>query len=456
FLARSGGEHDLADYLATRQRSLRRDAARMLALLSVATRPLAASELEAVLEWDHPRTEVAIADLERSGLAVVHGVAVGLGHDLIRASAMAQLSAPSRRELHGLLANFFERHAATDVQLLHEALVHRREAGLDADELARRVLQSPRRRLLGREGLSELARLADASGLAEPLAIALRLAVAQLATEMGEQEIALDRWTNLGSGVSDPTLRATAFLAASRAAASLMERKDEAFSLLELALSQATDDPVLSVEIESHRANLPQVQKHRAEEGRRAAFDAAEKARQLWGKPPVEIDSREREAYVAALQVAFDSAVVEENGPAQLQIADELAQVAGTSEEGSIWAEQDRATALMFAGRVGEAVACARVACTQARQGRRPGRRGQPARRPGRRLPATFARAGAQNSRVVSAFGPPRRGGESAASLGRERAARIVERHALAEARGGPDRGRQGRPRRHCRERSGP
>src|SRR5438132_11669167 len=42
--------------------------------------------------------------------------------------------------------------------------------------------------------------------------------------------------------------------------------------------------------------------------------------------------------------------------------------MAGTSEEGSIWAEQDRATALMFAGRVGEAVASARVAWTQARQ----------------------------------------------------------------------------------------
>jgi len=147
-----------------------------------------------------------------------------------------------------------------------------------------------------------------------------------------------------------------------------MERKEEAFSLLELALSQATDDPVLSVEIESHRANLLQVQKHRAGEGRRAAFDAAEKARQLWGKPPVEIDSRERDAYVAALQVAFDSAVVEENGPAQLQIAEEMAQVASSSEEGAIWAEQDRATALMFAGRVGEAIASARRAWTQARQ----------------------------------------------------------------------------------------
>src|SRR5438309_1962892 len=251
FLTRSGEEHDLADYIATRQRGLGRDAARMLALLCVATRPLAASELDAVMEWDHTRTEEAVA---------------------------------------------------------------------------------------------------------------------QLATEIGEQQIALDRWSNLASGVTDPTLRATAFLAASRAAASLMERKEEAFSLLELASVQATDDPVLSVEIESHRANLLQVQKHRAGEGRRAAFDAAEKARQLWGKPPVEIDSRERDAYVAALQVAFDSALVEENGSAQLQIAEEMAQMTSSSEEGSIWAEQDRATALMFAGRVGEAIASARRAWTQARQ----------------------------------------------------------------------------------------
>src|SRR5205807_1707555 len=167
FLARSGEEHDLGGYIATSQRGLGRDAARILALLSVATRPMEAPELEALLEWDHARTERAIADLERSGLAVVQGVAVGLAHDLIRASAMAQLSESSRRELHALLATFLERHAATDVQLLHEALVHRREAGLDAAELALRVLQSPRRRLLGREGLSELARLADASGLAE-------------------------------------------------------------------------------------------------------------------------------------------------------------------------------------------------------------------------------------------------------------------------------------------------
>ena len=367
-VARSDAHQDLAGYMAAKQRGLGRDASRLLALIAVAARPLAVSELEAVMVWDSSRTEQAVAELERSGFAVVRGDAVGLAHDLIRASAMAQLPAPLRRELHALLATFLERQATTDVQLLHQALLHRREAGMDGKELALRVLQSPRRRLLGPEGLHELAYLADAEGFSDPLGIALQLSVAELASELGEQKIALERWTVVASSVSDPTLRATAYLAASRAASSLIERKEEAFSLLELARSQATDEAVLSVEIESHRANLLQVHKHRGDEGRRAAFEAAEKARKLWGNPPVEVTARERDAYVAALQVAFDSALVEEDGPGQLQIAEEMAQVARGSEEGSIWAEQDRASALMFVGSIGEAIDSARRAWTQARE----------------------------------------------------------------------------------------
>jgi DNA-binding CsgD family transcriptional regulator len=367
-LARTGGEGDLANYLAVRERGHGRDASRLLALLAVATRPLAVSELEAVMAWDQSRTEQAVAELERSGLAIVQGIAVDLAHDLIRASALAQLSEARRRELHALLAAWLERQAGADVQLLHEALVHRREAGLPLDELALRVLQSPRRRLLGRKGLQELAHVADSDGFSEPVTIALLLSVAQLASELGEQQIAVDRWTALASIVSSPTLRAMSYLSASRAALRIIERKEDAFPLLELARKEATDDPVLAVEIESHRANLIQVLKHLGEEGRGVAFQAAEKARQLWGHPPVEITSRERDAYVAALQVAFDSSLIEEDGDAQLRIADEMTQVARGSEEGAIWAEHDRAAALMFVGRVGEAVDSGRRAWVQARE----------------------------------------------------------------------------------------
>jgi DNA-binding CsgD family transcriptional regulator len=366
-LAQGSGEHELADFIGSRQRALGRDAGRLLALLAVAARPMAISDLEAVMVWDPSRTEAAIAELERSGLTVVQGIAIGLAHDLIRDSATAQLSAALRRELHALLANFLEREAAADVQLLHEALVHRREAGLDANELALRVLQSPRRRLLGRDGLQDLARIADEGALSEPLATALRLAVAQLASELGEQRIALDRWTALGSSVSDPTLRAAAYLAASRAASRLFDRREEASSLLDQASGEATDDTVLAVEIESHRANLLRVLKHAGEEGSAVAFRAAEKARRLWGDPPVEITARERAAYVGALQGAFDSSVVEEDGIAQLRIAEQMTQLAQGSEEGEIWAAHNTAAALMFAGRVGEALDSGRRAWIQAR-----------------------------------------------------------------------------------------
>src|SRR5213594_4659440 len=155
---------------------------------------------------------------------------------------------------------------------------------------------------------------------------------------------------------------------ASRAAVYIVERQQEAPRFLELAQSQLADDPVLAVEIESHRANLLQVVMRQAEEGRRAAFRAAERARQLWGQPPVELTARERDAYVAALQVAFNAAVVEEDGAEQVRIADELGRVARGSEEGAVWADHDRAAALMFAGRVGEALDSGRRAWKRARE----------------------------------------------------------------------------------------
>jgi hypothetical protein len=70
---------------------------------------------------------------------------------------------------------------------------------------------------------------------------------------------------------------------------------------------------------------------------------------------------------VAALQVAFDSSVVEEDGAAQLRIADEMTQMARGSDEGAIWAAQNTSAALMFAGRVGQAIDGARWAWIQAR-----------------------------------------------------------------------------------------
>ena len=367
-LARVGEKSEVADYLAAWHKGLSGDAAGLLGLLAVATRPLGTPECTGVLGWDRPRCERAVIELERSGLVTHLGQSTAIAHDLIRGSVITEMSAVGRRELHAALAIWLEREAETDVQLLSESLIHRREAGMDLAGLALRVLGSPRRRLLGRAVLAELAQVAESGEVGEPVEVALRVSVAQLAGELGEQQIALDHWSALADEVADPTLRATAYLAASRAAMHIVDRKQDAFPLLERAQQLSTDDAVLAVEIESHRANLLQVVIRQAEDGRRAAFGAAARARALWGEPPIELPERERDAYIAALQVAFDAAVVEEDGTTQLRLADELTRVARGSEEGYVWAAQDRATAFMFAGRTAEAIESAQRAWTRARE----------------------------------------------------------------------------------------
>ena len=362
-LARSGGERDLADYLLARERGLTRDSSRLLALLAVAARPLAPPELDSLLTWDETRTEHAVAELERSALAVVEASSVRLGHDLIRSSAAAQLPPVRRRELHGLFAGWLERQAGDDVRLLLEALVHRQEAGLEVGNLALRVLQSPRRRLLGGDGLRNLSGIADRHGFSEPLDVALHERVAVLASELAEHPTAMERWMELAANVSDPTLKARCFLEASRAASWIVQRREEALSLLARARSLAPADPVLAVEIEADHANLIRILAHRMEDGRQVAERAVVAARRLWAyQDPTQISSRERNAYVAALQAGIDSAVIGEDPSDLLRISQEMMDLARGSEEATLSAALNMSRAMWFLGRAAEAVDYARRA----------------------------------------------------------------------------------------------
>src|SRR5438309_8352393 len=294
-LARSGGSLDLTEYLVARERGLPRDASRLIAVLAVAARPLSPQHIDALLGWDETRTEHAVAELERSGLAILEGTSLRLAHDLIRSSAEAQLPSADRRQLHALFGSWLERQAGGDAQLLLEALVHCREAGQDVSDLALRVLQSPQRRLLGRQGLRELSQVADSSGFTEP---ALHERVALLASELGEHRDAMERWIALATNVSDRGLRARSYLGASRAALRIVERREEALSLLARARSEATADPVVEIEIEAHHANLLRLLEHRMDDARRVADQAVLAARGLWAeRESTEIGSQEQDAY---------------------------------------------------------------------------------------------------------------------------------------------------------------
>jgi DNA-binding CsgD family transcriptional regulator len=209
--------------------------------------------------------------------------------------------------------------------------------------------------------LENLSHVAELRGFSEPTAAALHELVALLASELGEHRTALERWMELASNGSDPAMTARCYLGASRAALRIVERREEAPSLLDRARRQATIDPVTAVEIEAHHANLLRLLEHRMEDAERVAAQAVVGARALRGqRDPTELSARERDAYATALQAAFDAAVIEDDASAMLRLAQELAEVARGSEEATLSAALNLSLALWFLGRTGEAMDQAR------------------------------------------------------------------------------------------------
>ena len=119
----------------------------------------------------------------------------------------------ARRVLHRRLAEGIEREAGDDPTALRAALAHRRAAGEPSLDLALRIARSPRTRLLGEDGVRELAAIAAEPG-GEPAALELRERVAQLAGAAGDHALALDMWTRLADEIPEAAARRRAALAA--------------------------------------------------------------------------------------------------------------------------------------------------------------------------------------------------------------------------------------------------
>jgi DNA-binding CsgD family transcriptional regulator len=120
------------------------------------------------------------------------------------------------------------------------------------------------------------------------------------------------------------------------------------------------------VEIEADHANLIRMMAHRMEDGRQVAERAVVSARRLWAsRDPSKISSRERDAYVAALQAAFDTAVIEEDPSDLLRISEEMREVARGSEEATVSGALNTSRAMWFLGRSAEAIDHARLAWAQ-------------------------------------------------------------------------------------------
>jgi DNA-binding CsgD family transcriptional regulator len=323
-LVRAGGASaGRTDLLTVRMRGATPDARELLSLLAVVGRPVLAMRAAAILDWPRQRIEAALAELSSRGIALESGGAVQPTHDLIREAALTDLSEEARRSLHRRLAERLELDAAEDLRLLWEALAHRRAAGMPTVDLARRLASSPGRRLLGPEGVHLLAGIADESDPLDEDALALHEEVAVLATELAEHEGALTRWTLVAERAETPLRRASALLAASRAAYSL-QRVSDARELLQHSRELDSGDDVLRIEQLTHEAAILLWLEMRTAEGRALAHEAVAAATGLAAEAGGvdSLEERARRAYIDALRLDYEAAVQEGDFSALIDAAE--------------------------------------------------------------------------------------------------------------------------------------
>jgi DNA-binding CsgD family transcriptional regulator len=359
-LTRTGGSGAGTDQVLTpRLRGAGLDAAVVLGVLAVAGRPIAVSDLDALEGWPPARVEDAVAELVRRGLVSESAGTLRLGHDLIREAAVAGLPEDARLDLHRRFAERIEREAGDDVQLLSEALEHRRAAGVSTVDLALRLSSSPRRTLLGLDGLHLLGGIADESDPLDPDSLALDEEVAALATELADYEEALSRWSIVAERATEPPHRASALLAASKAAFAL-ERAGEAREYLLRAQQIDDTDDVFRLELRTQDAAIRLWLEHQTAEGRALAREAAAAAAGLAVRAGgvASLKRRARRAYIEARRVEAEAALQDGDAEAMLRAA-EAGEAAGRESdvESYLTASLSVGTGLLLTGNVHEATA---------------------------------------------------------------------------------------------------
>jgi DNA-binding CsgD family transcriptional regulator/tetratricopeptide (TPR) repeat protein len=367
-LARSGGEDvDASQVVTARLRGVGFDAASLLALLVVAARPMSIEDASGVLAWSPERTSEAVAQLVNRGVVVQAGPALRLGHDLTREAVERELAVHERRRLHRRLATWLEAEAVDDVQVLRAALQHRHDGGMPVVGSAVRLARSPRRSLLGSEGLRHLARIADASPSDDRAVLELQRAVAELASEVGEWRLAFERWAALSDRLPTPSERARSALEAARTLAE-ERRPTEAFSYLRRSRALDPQDPLLAIEADALEAYVLGWLSHQTERARVPASRALTAARRLAAGRLETLERPVRQAYLAAVRAWFDVALWREDVPDMLAASDELFEAARDFGDAHLRATLDLPYLLWQLGRWREAEIRFRRVLAEARE----------------------------------------------------------------------------------------
>jgi DNA-binding NarL/FixJ family response regulator len=278
----AGTARHARDVVATRLRGLTDDPGTMLGAIAVVGRPVGTRELAELLGWPAERAVEAASGLADRGLVVERHTGLQVVHDLLREAAVDRLRPDARRELHRSLSERLERTAGDDVAQLREALEHQRLAGLAARDLAERLLRSPRRRWLGRDGLRDLARIVDEAEVGTPAWAELAVEVASLAVDLNDHAFALERWGDLADRSVAPSMEATAALGAAKAAFEL-ERGTAARAWIERARehSRRGATPAQEAALDAVDALVLIWLEHRLAEGEIVAERAARAVRRL-------------------------------------------------------------------------------------------------------------------------------------------------------------------------------
>jgi DNA-binding CsgD family transcriptional regulator/tetratricopeptide (TPR) repeat protein len=310
------------------------DAAALLRTLALAGRPLAPGEAGALQRWPVARVEAAAADLVAGEVAIEEAGSLRVAHDLIRESIAASVPPEVARRVHWRLAAWLEDLAGDDQRLLLEALEHRRAAGEPTLDLALQVARSPRRRLIGVDGLRELDAVAETADPSDPAAGELQQHVAALAAELGEHEMALARWSSLAFGRGEQVETARAALAASQSGLQL-GRAREAWQWLARARESGAGGPALRIEFDAQESALHRYLEHRAEASRAAARRAVDAARVAAARSGgVEaMEGPERHAYVRALLAGTEAALEADDLEEMLTLSEELVSAAARVDD---------------------------------------------------------------------------------------------------------------------------
>ncbi len=347
---------------ATRLQDLGADAALVVAALAVAGRPLPFQEIARVQGWPAERAESALSEALSRGAVLESMGSARLAHDLIRAAALADVPSELARSLHDKIAAGILSDAGDDAVRLGRALEHVRSAGKDPLPLAIRIATSPRRRLLGEDGLASLATVMDENA-GHGRAGALRAALGELATDMGEHAIALHCWEASARHESG-TRAAFAWLWAAREAYRLGDRS-RAEDLL--ALVPASDDEILGIERDATDASIGMWlagDPARARAATTRAVDATRRAIARAGGVKATPDALAR-ACRYALNVGFELATMERRPEEAGDLAQEIRAVSRNEVE-RLDAEMTISGHLRRTGRWRESEQAARRVWTEA------------------------------------------------------------------------------------------